>query len=107
MAHSCAPGAARVEMAYGRGAVLRRPVAGSAAFRRESGTGAVERPVGVAGTDRRCAYWRPGADGLGVWAILHEPLGSWPAPGGVIVLVGIYLARRASLRQRIIQEKIT
>jgi drug/metabolite transporter (DMT)-like permease len=38
---------------------------------------------------------------------LSEPLGPWQAMGGVIVLLGIYLARNASQRQYIIQEKIT
>jgi drug/metabolite transporter (DMT)-like permease len=48
--------------------------------------------------------WQPVAAALFAWIILREPLGSWQAAGGVIVLVGIYLARRASYGA--VQEKI-
>lgn len=50
--------------------------------------------------------WQPVAAALFAWFILREPLGLWQAAGGIIVLAGIYLARRASLRQGIVQEKI-
>jgi drug/metabolite transporter (DMT)-like permease len=51
--------------------------------------------------------WQPVAAAILAWVILSEPLGPWQAMGGVIVLLGIYLARNASQRQYIIQEKIT
>ena len=49
--------------------------------------------------------WQPVAAALFAWVILQEPLGLRQAAGGIIVLSGIYLARRASLRQGIVQEK--
>jgi drug/metabolite transporter (DMT)-like permease len=51
--------------------------------------------------------WQPVAAALFAWVILSESLGSWQAVGGFVVLLGIYLARRASLRQRAEQERIT
>ena len=39
------------------------------------------------------------------WTVLREPLGSWQAADGIIVLVGVYLARRGDFRHRVIQEK--
>ena len=50
--------------------------------------------------------WQPVAAALFAWMILREPLGSWQAVGGVIVLVGIYLARRANFYHGAVQEKI-
>lgn len=49
--------------------------------------------------------WQPVAAALFAWAILHESLGAWQMAGGVIVLVGIYLARRAGYSQ-LIQGKV-
>lgn len=50
--------------------------------------------------------WQPVAAAVFAWLILHETLGTWQVAGGVVVLTGIYLARRASLRQGLSQEKI-
>lgn len=50
--------------------------------------------------------WQPVAAALFAWAILHESLGAWQMVGGVIVLVGIYLARRAGYPSQLIQGKV-
>jgi drug/metabolite transporter (DMT)-like permease len=50
--------------------------------------------------------WQPVAAALFAWLILHEALGAWQVAGGIVVLTGINLARRASLRQGFVQEKI-
>jgi drug/metabolite transporter (DMT)-like permease len=39
---------------------------------------------------------QPAIAALLAWVILYEPLGVWQALGGVIVLVGIAVARRGS-----------
>lgn len=51
--------------------------------------------------------WQPVAAAMLAWLILQEPLGSWEMMGGVIVLVGIYLARRWGYSQNIVQGKVT
>lgn len=51
--------------------------------------------------------WQPVAAALLAWVILHEPLGAQQMIGGVIVLAGIYFARRASYSRNSIQEKVT
>ncbi|MGE5240115.1 MAG: DMT family transporter [Bacteroidota bacterium] len=44
--------------------------------------------------------WQPVAAALFAWLLLHESPGAWQAAGGIIVLAGIYLARRASYARR-------
>jgi drug/metabolite transporter (DMT)-like permease len=50
--------------------------------------------------------WQPVAAALLAWIILDESLGAWQMAGGVIVLVGIYLARRAGYPGHLIQGKV-
>ena len=50
--------------------------------------------------------WQPVAAALFAWLLLHESLGAWQMAGGVIVLAGIYLARRASYARREPQENV-
>lgn len=50
--------------------------------------------------------WQPVAAALLAWIILDESLGVWQMAGGVIVLVGIYLARRAGYPGHLIQGKV-
>jgi drug/metabolite transporter (DMT)-like permease len=50
--------------------------------------------------------WQPVTAALFAWLILHEALGTRQIAGGLVVLTGIYLARRASLGQGLSQEKI-
>jgi drug/metabolite transporter (DMT)-like permease len=40
--------------------------------------------------------WQPACAALLAWALLGEPLSSWQAAGGLVVLMGIFLARRGS-----------
>ena len=51
--------------------------------------------------------WQPVAAAILAWVILSEPLGVWQTAGGVIVLLGIYLARKASQRLKISEENIS
>lgn len=50
--------------------------------------------------------WQPVAAATFAWLFLYEGLGTWQVVGGIVVLIGIYLARRASLQQGLSQEKI-
>ncbi len=50
--------------------------------------------------------WQPVAAAMLAWLILQESLGAWQVMGGVIVLVGIYQARRAGYSHKIIQGKV-
>ncbi|HYA38068.1 MAG TPA: DMT family transporter [Candidatus Methylomirabilis sp.] len=50
--------------------------------------------------------WQPVAAALFAWILLHESLGAWQVAGGIIVLAGIYLARRASYARRVAQENV-
>ena len=50
--------------------------------------------------------WQPVAAALFAWLLLHESLGAWQVAGGIIVLAGIYLARRASYARQVAQRNI-
>lgn len=50
--------------------------------------------------------WQPVAAALFAWLLLHESPGAWQAAGGIIVLAGIYLARRASYARQASRENI-
>lgn len=50
--------------------------------------------------------WQPVAAALLAWVILQESLGFWQIGGGVIVLLGIYQARRAGYSSNIVQGKV-
>ena len=50
--------------------------------------------------------WQPVAAALFAWLLLHESLGAWQMTGGIIVLAGIYLARRASYARQASQENV-
>lgn len=50
--------------------------------------------------------WQPVAAALFAWLLLHESPGAWQAAGGIIVLAGIYLARRASYARQASQENV-